>query len=128
MQFRNGHSTICDGCEYNHDGIGCGGHCLKELLIDTEGGNLYRMKLVIAEKPSQGRAFAKVLGATNERDGFMEGNGWVVSWCYGHLLRPAKPDEIDPELRHWRICRTYGASLHAGLGLRYCNRSCDELY
>ena len=105
MQFRNGHSTIyrCDGCEYNHDGIGCGGHCLKELLIDTEGGNLYRMKLVIAEKPSQGRAFAKVLGATNERDGFMEGNGWVVSWCYGHLLRPAKPDEIDPELRHWRM-------------------------
>lgn len=44
------HSAVfsCDGCEYNHDGIGCGGHCLKNLMLSTQGGNLYRMKLVIA--------------------------------------------------------------------------------
>ena len=99
------HSAVfsCDGCEYNHDGIGCGGHCLKNLMLSTQGGNLYRMKLVIAEKPSQGMAFAKVLGAVNKKNGFMEGNGWIVSWCYGHMLRLSQPDEIDPELRKWRM-------------------------
>ena len=99
------HSAVfsCDGCEYNHDGIGCGGHCLKNLMLTTKGGTQYRMKLVIAEKPSQGRAFARVLGANHNKEGFMEGNGWIVSWCFGHLLRLAQPDEINPELRRWRI-------------------------
>ena len=111
MQSNEGHykaagqSAVfsCDGCEFNHDSIGCGGHCLKNLMLSTQGGKLYRMKLVIAEKPSQGMAFAKVLGAVNQKDGFMEGNGWIVTWCYGHMLRLSQPDEIDPALRHWRM-------------------------
>ena len=111
MQSNEGHykaagqSAVfsCDGCEFNHDSIGCGGHCLKNLMLSTQGGKLYRMKLVIAEKPSQGMAFAKVLGAVNQKDGFMEGNGWIVTWCYGHMLRLSQPDEIDPALSHWRM-------------------------
>ena len=111
MQSNEGHYKAagqcavfsCDGCEFNHDSIGCGGHCLKNLMLSTQGGKLYRMKLVIAEKPSQGMAFAKVLGAVNQKDGFMEGNGWIVTWCYGHMLRLSQPDEIDPDLRKWRM-------------------------
>lgn len=39
------------------------------------------MKLVIAEKPSVGRAIANVVGASNEKNGFVEGNGYIVTWC-----------------------------------------------
>lgn len=91
----------CDGCEYNNGYIGCGGHCLKNILLSS-GGIKPGMKLVIAEKPSQGRAFARVLGADKTRDGYMDGNNWIVSWCYGHLLRLMQPDEMDPALHHWR--------------------------
>ena len=38
-------------------------------------------KLVVSEKPSVGAAYAKVLGATNRNDGYLEGNGYLVSWC-----------------------------------------------
>lgn len=61
------------------------------------------MKLVITEKPSQAMAFANVLGAKNKKDGYMEGNGWIVSWCLGHLVRLCRPDEIDPKLKRWRV-------------------------
>ena len=43
-------------------------------------------RLVIAEKPSVAQAYAKVLGATNRNDGYLEGNGYLVSWCIGHLV------------------------------------------
>ena len=44
------------------------------------------MKLVLAEKPSVAQSIAKVLGATKREDGYLEGNGYVVSWCVGHLV------------------------------------------
>ena len=43
-----------------------------------------QMKLVLAEKPSVAQSIAKVLGATKREDGYLEGNGYVVSWCVGH--------------------------------------------
>ena len=43
------------------------------------------MKLVIAEKPSVAQSLAAVIGATVRKDGYLEGNGWRVSWCVGHL-------------------------------------------
>ena len=43
------------------------------------------MKLVIAEKPSVAQSIAKVIGATNREDGYLEGNGYLVSWCVGHF-------------------------------------------
>ena len=44
------------------------------------------MKLVIAEKPSVAQSIAKVIGATDRQDGYLEGNGYIVSWCVGHLV------------------------------------------
>ena len=44
-------------------------------------------KLVIAEKPSVAQSLAAVIGATVRKDGYLEGNGWRVSWCVGHLAR-----------------------------------------
>ena len=44
------------------------------------------MKLVIAEKPSVAISLAAVLGANEKKDGYMEGGGYLVSWCVGHLL------------------------------------------
>ena len=44
------------------------------------------MKLVLAEKPSVAQSLAKVLGANKRCDGYLEGNGYVVSWCVGHLV------------------------------------------
>ena len=44
------------------------------------------MKLVIAEKPSVGMVYAEVVGAKKRMDGYMEGGGYLVSWCFGHLV------------------------------------------
>ena len=52
-------------------------------------------KLVIAEKPSVAQSIAKVIGATNREDGYLEGNGYLVSWCVGHLVELAEPDRSD---------------------------------
>ena len=43
-------------------------------------------KLVIAEKPSVAQSIAKVIGADKREDGYLEGNGYIVSWCVGHLV------------------------------------------
>lgn len=61
------------------------------------------MKLVIAEKPSVALSIAKVIGATKKRDGYVEGNGYIVSWCYGHLLELAPPELYDEKLRSWSL-------------------------
>ena len=45
---------------------------------------MHEMKLVIAEKPSVAMSLSKVIGATKRQDGYMEGNGYLVSWCVGH--------------------------------------------
>ena len=50
------------------------------------------MKLVIAEKPSVGNSIAKVIGAKKRCDGYNEGNGYIVSWCLGHLVTLAPPE------------------------------------
>ncbi|MCQ2199102.1 MAG: DNA topoisomerase 3 [Paludibacteraceae bacterium] len=50
------------------------------------------MKVVIAEKPSVARDIAKVLKATNKKDGYLEGNGWQVTWAYGHLVGLCEPE------------------------------------
>ena len=57
---------------------------------------------VLAEKPSVARDIARVLGATSKGDGYLHGNGYVVSWAIGHLVALAQPHEMNPEWRHWR--------------------------
>ena len=58
---------------------------------------------MLAEKPSVARDIAKVLGANAKGDGYMHGNGYVVTWAIGHLaVRLAQPHEIRPEWKFWR--------------------------
>ena len=61
-------------------------------------------RLVIAEKPSVGRSIAKVLGAEKRGDGYMEGGGWIVSWCLGHLAQLADAS-ASRRSRHSTACR-----------------------
>lgn len=60
------------------------------------------MKLVIAEKPSIAQAIAKVLGAQSRKEGYLEGNGYLVSWCIGHLVGLAQADAYDERYAKWR--------------------------
>ena len=60
------------------------------------------MKLVIAEKPSVAQSLATVIGATVRKDGYLEGNGWRVSWCVGHLAGLADADVYNPDYAKWR--------------------------
>ncbi|MCB1775889.1 MAG: DNA topoisomerase 3 [Candidatus Competibacteraceae bacterium] len=57
---------------------------------------------VIAEKPAVARDIAKVLGARQRGEGFLHGNGYVVTWAIGHLVRLAEPHEINPDWKRWR--------------------------
>ena len=60
------------------------------------------MILVIAEKPSVAQSIAKVLGATSRRDGYLEGNNYIVSWCIGHLVELADASSYDERYAKWR--------------------------
>src|SRR5271154_2753097 len=57
---------------------------------------------VVAEKPSVARDIAKVLGATTRGEGYLHGNGYVVTWAIGHLASLAQPHEIHPQWKVWR--------------------------
>ncbi len=59
------------------------------------------MKLVIAEKPSVAMTIAKVLGSTDKKQGYITGNGYIVSWCIGHLVSLSKPEEYDERYAKW---------------------------
>lgn len=60
------------------------------------------MKLVIAEKPSVAISLAAVLGANEKKDGYLEGGGYLVSWCVGHLLELAQPEAYGEQYARWR--------------------------
>ena len=66
-------------------------------------GGILIAKLIVAEKPSVAKAYAKVLGATNRQDGYLEGNGYLVSWCVGHLVELAPPNVYDAKYVKWSI-------------------------
>ena len=61
------------------------------------------MRLVIAEKPSVAMSIAKVIGANSKKDGYVEGGGYIVSWCVGHLVQMANPDKYDEKYAKWEI-------------------------
>ena len=72
------------------------------------------MKLVLAEKPSVAQSIAKVLGAAKREDGYLEGNGYVVSWCVGHLVELAQPEVYDAKYSKWAYMKSVqGDSGHA---------------
>ena len=57
--------------------------------------------LIITEKPSVALTISKVLGVTARRDGYLEGGGYLISWCVGHLVELAPPGAYDPRLERW---------------------------
>ena len=59
------------------------------------------MKLIITEKPSVGQSIGRVLGASKRCDGYLEGNGYLVSWCVGHLVELAEPQVYDSRYEKW---------------------------
>ncbi len=61
------------------------------------------MIVCIAEKPSVARDIAAVLGATKRKDGYIEGNGYCVTWTYGHLCSLKEPHDYDSSLKAWRM-------------------------
>ena len=59
------------------------------------------MELVIAEKPSVAQSIAAVLGATQRKDGYLEGNEYLVSWCVGHLVELVQPESYEEAWKKW---------------------------
>ncbi len=60
--------------------------CRRTYCTQKQIGVIFIAKLVVAEKPSVAMSYAKVLGATSRKDGYLEGNSYLVSWCVGHLV------------------------------------------
>ena len=61
------------------------------------------MQFVVTEKPSVARSIAAVLGASEKKKGYLEGNGYWVSWCVGHLVELATPSTYDERYAKWRL-------------------------
>lgn len=61
------------------------------------------MKLCITEKPSVGRDIAKILGADKRHDGYFEGNGYCVTWTFGHLCTLKEPHDYQPQWKRWSL-------------------------
>lgn len=61
------------------------------------------MIVVLAEKPSVGKDLARILGATKRQNGWMEGNGYCVTWAFGHLIELEEPHKYDPALKKWSL-------------------------
>ena len=60
-------------------------------------------KLIITEKPSVARDFARVLKVSGNQNGFIENNDYVISWCYGHLVQMVYPEEYDIKYKNWNL-------------------------
>ena len=61
-------------------------------------------KLLITEKPSVAMEFAKVLGISGQRkDGYLESDNWIITWCVGHLVTMSYPEKYDEKLKFWRL-------------------------
>ena len=77
--------------------------CRRTYCNQKQIGVIFIAKLVVAEKPSVAMSYAKVLGATKRQDGYLEGNGYLVSWCIGHLVELAPPNVYDEKYVKWSI-------------------------
>ena len=79
-----------------------GGVCRLTYCNPKQIGGILIAKLIVAEKPSVAMSYAKVLGATNRKDGYLEGNGYLVSWCVGHLVELSQPEAYDEKYARWK--------------------------
>ena len=61
-------------------------------------------KVIVTEKPSVAMEFAKALKInTNRKDGYIESDEWIITWCYGHLVTMSYPEAYDEKLKMWRF-------------------------
>ncbi len=60
------------------------------------------MNLVVTEKPSVAQSIAKVLNCTGRQDGYLESNDYLASWCVGHLMELAEPEDYDGKYEVWK--------------------------
>lgn len=92
------------------------------------------MKVCIAEKPSVASEIARVLGADSRRDGFFEGNGYCVTWTFGHLCELKEPHDYDPVLKRWDmqllpiLPQKFGIKLKADSGVKKQFNVIKKLY
>src|SRR5699024_9185775 len=70
-------------------------------LFSEQKGEISLYNLIVTEKPSVARTISKVLGVTARRDSYLEGGGYLISWCVGHLVELAPPGAYDPRLERW---------------------------
>ena len=68
-------------------------------LFERKVMKLTLHKLVVTEKPSVAASIAKVIGAVNRNDGYIESNGYIVTWCIGHLVSLAVPESYDEKYK-----------------------------
>ena len=80
-----------------------GGVCRRTYPNENRLEGTLILILVVAEKPSVAMSYAKVLGATRRQDGYLEGNGYLVSWCVGHLVELAPPNAYGGQYVKWSI-------------------------
>ena len=80
-----------------------GGVCRLTYCNPKQIGGILIAKLIVAEKPSVAMSYAKVLGVTSRQDGYLEGNGYLVSWCVGHLVELAPPNVYDAKYVKWSL-------------------------
>lgn len=91
------------------------------------------MIVCIAEKPSVARDIAHILGANHKRDGFMEGNGYQVTWTFGHLCELKEPHEYNPLWKSWSLSQLpmipprFGIKLKADSGIEKQFRIIEHL-
>ena len=61
------------------------------------------MKVCIAEKPSVAKEIAYIIGANSRKDGYFEGNGYAVTWTFGHLCTLKTPDDYQADWKKWNL-------------------------
>lgn len=82
------------------------------------------MKVCVAEKPSVAREIAQVLGANVSKNGYIEGNGYQVTWAFGHLCELKEPHEYNPGWKRWELF--YLPMIPQKFGIRLKNDSGAE--
>ena len=75
-------------------------------MVTIRKGNVVKLgkKLLITEKPSVAMEFAKALKiTTNRKNGYLESENWIITWCVGHLVTMSYPEKYDEKLKLWRL-------------------------
>lgn len=101
MDVPHGHSLAAEAA-WHHEQQATGKPAAFSLTSKSERRSLLNSTLIIAEKPSVALAIAAVVGAANRKNSYLEGNGYLVSWCVGHLVSLAQPENYDLRLARWR--------------------------